>query len=242
MINMIKKFICCNNYGCASTSINLALRHGPGNYYINNDLLEISKSGESKISLRRLTVEDPVKYRNWYTKMGTYDSIFDLGDFFSFGFVRNPKHRYVALYLKEIMTRAEIEQISPKKALEIPQDYFKIDVEDENNEFGLEKGTYNFNFDFYLRKIVPGLAIKQNYQFCDLQNNVLASFIGRIENIDEDWISVCNTIGLNSKHLGHAGYLDIDNNIVDRFYSDDLKDFLFQEFSDEFEVFGYEKG
>jgi hypothetical protein len=38
---------------------------------------------------------------------------------------------------------------------------------------------------------------------CDKKGNILMDFIGRFENLEEDWNFICDKIGIEIKDLGH---------------------------------------
>jgi hypothetical protein len=208
-----------------------------GNYYITTNLFEYNGRQIDVEPLGNDTTQtvSVYNYPNKHNKMVHWSKFVDLDDYFSFGFVRNPKQRLVALYLQQLRGFG-LDDTQDSKGHFLPVD------EELHKSTNLPIGRHEFTFDFFVRTFVPSCGSNQVVQFCDCDQNMLANFVGRFENLDEDWKKVCD-------HLG-VGYLPLprkrvssDYNIDD-FFTSDLLEFLFDcdFYSMEYEVFRYEKG
>lgn len=234
MINLKHNFIFCHTEKTAGTSMACALGKLEGNYCITTNMNEFDPLKQRGIDAELLTEERAFDYPNKHNPMMFWRQFVDLSQFFCFGFVRNPKERLVALYLQQLR-QFGVETSKPNDAL-----YVTI-TDDMHKASGLAAGQHCYTFDFFTRLFVPLCSRNQVSQFYDPNGNMLANFVGRFENLHEDWAKVCERIGMDN-HLPRkrvsAGY-DVDD-----FFDDDLLEFFFNHdfYSAEYEVFGYEKG
>jgi hypothetical protein len=232
VINFDRNFIFCHNQKTAGTSMACALSRLSGCYYVSTNMFEWAMRGRvGGIETMPLSEEMAFDYPNKHNPMIFWSKFVDLGNFFSFGFVRNPKVRMVALYLQQIR-----EAGPGKGSLEITID------EDTHKVTKLPIGTHEFTFDFFVRTYIPLAGKNQVAQFYDSDNNIIADFVGKYENIDSDWKTVCQHLGVSHLPLPRKR-VSADYNISD-FWTGDLLEFFFSHefYSDEYEVFGYEKG
>jgi len=104
------------------------------------------------------------------------DQNWQWSDYFKFVFVRNPWNRIVSLYKWE-MYRNRFEG-SFEKFLD---NYLKDNYRSLTNRSGLETGI-----------------------FTDSNNNCLVDFVGRFENLQEDFDIICDNIGIQRQQLIHT--------------------------------------
>ena len=233
MINLDRKFIFCHNEKTAGTSISRVLSNISGNYFISNNLSELGATG---LSIDLLPLEDPVGYPNMHAKMILWQQYVDLENFFSFGFVRDPKTRMVSLYLQQVKTWGNWSS-GP-----IPKMF--VNITPEKSELtGLKVGNHEFSFDYFVREFVPVASFNQVRQFYGVGDTTdcLCSFVGRYETLKSDWAIICDRLEIPRVALPHKN-ISPDYNVGD-FYTPDLLDFMFNSdfYSEEYEVFGYEK-
>jgi chondroitin 4-sulfotransferase 11 len=147
---------------------------------------------------------------------------FELREYFKFTFVRNPWDRFVSayFYLKEVRNNPNHEW---------PSDIWKSNVINDDfdtfSEF-LESRLWTRHrwFHFY-----------PQYDFIVNGHNKDIDFIGRFENLQEDFNKVCNHIGLPprelvptnvSKHKHYTEYYNHDTKkIIGHYYRKDIKNF-----------------
>jgi hypothetical protein len=245
MINLKQNFIFCHNEKTAGTSMSMELRQLPDNYYVNSDLFEVIEQGERQVELQRFTWHTGIHYRNMHCRMRMYQCMMDLSKFWSFGFVRNPLQRYVSLYLQQIKDFTDVPEIpNPYRILEIPPEQFKLKIDERNSKFlNVPEGEYVFSFDFFMRTYIPGNGNTQTNQLCDENKKPLVDFVGRYENINHDWEIVCDKLNIPHRSLLKTNLTGgkISDDVVQKFFNKDLKEFVYDHYNDEFEVFGYEK-
>ncbi len=124
-------------------------------------------------------------------------------DFFTFAFVRNPWSWQVSLYHYLLKHREE------------PGNAFVTDFRD---------------FDEYIRWRADH-AVCQSTFLCDREGKVIVDFVGKVENIGEDFATICRRIGIRTA-LGHFNrsdhgdyrtcYTPETRDLVGRIYEEDI--------------------
>jgi len=129
-------------------------------------------------------------------------------DYFSFSFIRNPWDRMVSIYS------------NPDNNLVWKARRMGIDLLDLSfEEFVLEIGRINH------------VHLTEQYKFiCDEQYRLQVDFLGRFENLLEDYSIICEKVGLNtqfthankSEHLSYKNYYNANTKriIEDRYEAD----------------------
>lgn len=133
--------------------------------------------------------------------------------YFKFAFVRNPWARLVSEY--EFLLKR------PKH--------------------GRHKRVKNLkSFSDFIHMQIPRKDAYQSNVLCDNDGKLLMDFIGKLENVDKDWQTVCQRIGIDeqllprknvTQHVPYQDYYDADSaELVGRYWARDI------------EMFGYEFG
>ena len=243
MINFKYKFIFCHNEKAAGTSIGSSLMSIGSNQYISNNFAAESVSGVWK----RKTIDliPAMEYDcppNQHMQMSRYKQFFNIDDFFTFGFVRNPMDRAFSLYIHQAKLLLDDQSVS-SDFIYNNQDKVIVNVDDTRSKsLGLAVGKHEFNFEFFIKVYLLKFGSLQHKQFCDKDNKILCKFIGRFENLQEDWHKVCDKIGIKRAKLPTKNVSNIGQHTYNDFFTSDLKEFFIENYKDEFEVFGYEKG
>ena len=136
--------------------------------------------------------------------------IFD--SYFKFGFVRNPWDQQVSLY-KFMLKRKTHHQHKLISSMRDFDEYIEWRV---NNDVHLQK---EFFYD---------------------GDNCLMDFIGKMENLGEDFSYICDKVGIESK-LTH---LNASRSVSDKFisyYSQKTLDMVYEAYKEDIELFGYSK-
>lgn len=233
MINFAHNFLFCHNEKTAGTSITQHLRKVKGNYYVTSNLFEPNLA-----SLECGVLDDNVgnelgHYPNQHIALNVWANFIELGDYFTFGFVRNPKERMLSLYLQQLKA------LGYWKGGDIPDWTLTID-EELSGHLKIPPGKYKFTFDFFVREFVPNAGINQYEQFHSPDGNCLASFVGRYENLENDWKHICEKIKVPYVRLAKTNVSPFVN--YDEFYTPDLLEFFVDKYGKEYEAYGYEKG
>ena len=134
--------------------------------------------------------------------------------YFKFGFVRNPWDRVVSLY-----ERREAGTLKDKMTFEQFVDWIQY-----ASATCIHSSPHRYQLDW----------------FVDPNGNVLADFIGRFEQLEKDWDSVAQKLGITEK-LPHRKANPRARHYTD-YYTPRLRDLIAQKFRIDIERFGYEFG
>lgn len=132
--------------------------------------------------------------------------------YFKFTFVRNPWDRAFSWY-KNVM-RDEV----------------------HSKDLGL---VNNISFEDFLKGNIGVRALRpQTYWIKDYNGNINMDFIGKFENLQNDFNVVAETLNLTQFQLPHE--LKSDNKSYKEFYSDKTKDIVWDFYKKEIKLFDYE--
>jgi len=134
----------------------------------------------------------------------------DFAGYFSFGFVRNPWQILVSAY--------NYTRQAPMHPL--------------------YKELQGVDFPAYARKY-PG-QVQQHLHLCDPTGRILVNFVGRFENLQQDFQTICSKIGLESE-LPHKfpGEVETDSTNYRDYYDAETRDLVAQTHERDIEIFGY---
>lgn len=147
-------------------------------------------------------------------------------DYFKFAFVRNPWYRLVSCYSDKLREGGKGMWLPDDAGASVypgmPFDEFVEAVH------AIPDGKANIHF-------------RSQYQtLCNRRGRIMADFVGRFENIQEDFARVAERIGLPGLELSHRLH---SGNRRDRsyteFYDDRLRDLVHERFQTDVEMFGY---
>lgn len=140
--------------------------------------------------------------------------------YFKFAFVRNPYDRMFSAFNFLASTRVDVTRENFKDFLLGKGPLAQVIA--KKNEH-LRASRYHH--------VVP----MHEYLYED--GKCLVDFIGRFENIDEDWKKICEKIG--NEELPHSN--KIPHVPWQEFYTQELKEIVREQYAKDFELFGYEK-
>ncbi|EIQ1756789.1 sulfotransferase family 2 domain-containing protein [Campylobacter coli] len=145
--------------------------------------------------------------------------------YFAFGFVRNPYDRVVSAY-----------------------HYLKKGGGNKNDETWASKNIYKYSSfeEFVLaledleiqNKILNWMHFTPQYKFlCDSEKNILVNFVGKFENLEEDFKKILKILSRKDKliHINkslHANYK--------KYYNDAMYKIIRDIYRDDFEIFDYD--
>ncbi len=131
-------------------------------------------------------------------------------NFFKFGFVRNPWDWQVSLYHFMLKSKNHFQHNQIKKLN---------------------------NFDSYIKwRVNKNLKLQKEY-FYDEKNNCLVDFIGKIENIDEDFNEICNKIGIKAT-MPHKN--QTKHKQYQEYYNLHTRELIAKNFREDIELFNYQ--
>jgi len=157
----------------------------------------------------------------------TYENTkdFDLDKVFKFCFVRNPYDRFASGVLGHALPSNKLEVLLGTMGKDEAK---KIDTE----RFRAFATTNRENFD----KIV---AIRPQHSFVTIDGKMVMDFVGRFENLQDDFNTLCDRFGFNRTELPHM--VKGRYNKYDSFYTPEIREIVADHYSKDFEMFGYGK-
>ncbi len=156
-----------------------------------------------------------------HTTIFEYNKMFDIGQFFTFAFVRNPYSRVATAfsYLKYGGTRISRED--------------RIIADLHINRFqNLDNFVKEWITPYNVMKIVH---FWPQYKFITTDSGISVDYVGRVENIKSDFTHICNKIGIQ-RTLSHFN----KTHKRDCFYTEEAKEIVRSVYHKDFELFGYE--
>lgn len=135
--------------------------------------------------------------------------------YFKFGFVRNPWDRIVSLYF-----RKEGIKMSDRMTFDEFVNWIQ-----NSSDTSVHTSVHKNQLDW----------------FTDEDGKVAADFIGKFENLEEDYEIVFKKLGINKK-LPHINKRNANNKHYTEYYTPETRDIIAEKFSVDIEYFGYEYG
>lgn len=207
LISHSKKFIFIHVYKVAGTSVNQAM----GRYCLYSSSVR-NPITKLKIALGvypEIFVKDfPGHITAAELKKRIDAKIFN--GYFKFAFVRNPWDWQVSLYHYALQDKTHHQHELTKA-------------------FG--------SFERYLEwRVQDDLRLQKDFVMDD-QNNLLVDYIGKMENLQNDFDVICNRIGVPKKTLPHANRSSRGN--YEKYYTPRTRDMIKEYFREDIEAFGY---
>ena len=137
--------------------------------------------------------------------------------FFKFAIVRNPWDLQVSSY--HHIRREKPEVLAGVTSFE---DFLKLKFDPERD--------YDFMLDIS--------AELQHEYLVDLQGNIIVDFIGRYENLQTDFGSICERIGIPAPELPHLRRAQ-DRRDYRSYYTDELAELVAHHYQRDLEILGY---
>ena len=173
--------------------------------------IHIPRTGGTSMERRDIFNQIAQKYSTmeYCKKMAGLNPSMNFDDYFKFAFVRNPYDRFASGVLRYSMVIDKV-----------PKEKFSEYVVDSPNVF--EKWRTS-------KPMHPYLTIDGKLDSMD--------FIGRYENIQEDWSKVCKIMGVpdDLPHMNKSGYT------YENIYTDEARELVYEYYKKDFEMFNYDK-
>lgn len=199
------------------------------NVYSEKKLCYIDIPKTASTSIKKLMIDvlgyDLEEYdiQNFHSRKFAKNHFINNGDYFSFSFTRNPYERLVSTYLNRYKGGEGITRT---------YDYYLFGLLQE------DKG-----FEHFVKKIVQipdWLAedhfVSQYATLYDKNNKCKVDFVGKFENIAQDWKIVQDYTNLPElPHLNQSNLIDWTN-----FYTLETAQLVYQRYKKDFEYFGYD--
>lgn len=149
-------------------------------------------------------------------KFYTEDPTINMEECFKFTFVRNPYDRFMSGVVNHIY-KGQLENIGSKEARDRVSKFI-IDNADKFNDHEV---------------------LKEQHLYITVNGEIAVGFIGKMENMQEDFNTVCNLLDKDFFKIPHEN----KGQRVDysQLYTEETKKIVGDYYSKDFEMFGYEK-
>lgn len=167
----------------------------------------------------KVTHKTALEHKNFYKD--------DFNKYYRFAFVRNPYDRFVSAYeyLRQGGRNKFDKEWSEKYIL--PYDTFK--------DFVLALNDFEFS-----KKVCDWMHFKPQYLFvCDENKELIVDFIGKYENLENDFDHISNLLNLKYK-LPHENKTK-NRDDFKKYYDDDIMQIIERIYKDDFIIFNYRK-
>jgi hypothetical protein len=139
---------------------------------------------------------------------------------FKWGFVRNPWDRFVSVYFRWPPTKER-------------PGYFHDFVMGEFRDHGFDIPLMKRNEWHLHHHFLP-----QHYFLCDEEQEIAVDFVGRFETVNQDWATVCETIGVAPRKLPLVNVGD--HKPYQEYYDPQTREIIAEYYADDIRIFGYE--
>lgn len=178
------------------------------------------------ISIESALLSDKAGHHTAFEYFQENEQLFN--DYYKFSFVRNPYQRLASAfhYLKlggrnEFDKKWSIENLSKMKSLKD----FVMALKDSD----------------YKKKVFNWIHFRPQYQFvCDASGEVIVDFIGKFEELENDFSKVCSALGREAV-LGREN-ITKKNHEYDEEYDNDMRRIVYSLYEKDFKLFEYELG
>lgn len=169
----------------------------------------------------------------------------DLNDFFIFSFVRNPFSKILSRYLH--LTYFFDKENKPPTltmggwAVKNFNDFFTFMESDKSRDNAKEIFTFKNFVKFAMAKDDDHWMVQ-----CDLLEKYSNTrvedfnFIGKVENLQEDFDAICDKIGIPKQQLPHKN--KTKHRHYTEYYDDETKQIVAEKYAKDIELFGYKFG
>ena len=221
MISHKHKFLSIRIPKTASTSVTTVLK--PYFDIQGTDDRETAYYFHAKAEL----VKDHFDSENW-----------NFNSYFKFAFVRNPFERQVSLW--EYAKKVVIDYLENTDADKILNDANFKDkmqiIKYENFQNWVIKSKEHFN----QRPLPDGWTPQCRYICKDWDKALLVDFIGKTENIQQDFNTICDKIGIQKQKLPHKNASN--HRHYTEYYNEETRQIVENHYAKDLEYFGYEFG
>ncbi len=165
------------------------------------------------------SIEEVKPFTDAYNKhadMSFYNSMLKLtqtdilDNYFKFAFVRNPYDRFMSGVLNHVINK------------ELPRNIIKQKI----YKFVTEQSDFN-----------KQVVLREQNKFISVEGKLVVDFIGRFENLQNDFDVVCDKLGIKHTELPHVNKGKFAN--YDLYYTPEVKNIVSEYFIKDFELFGY---
>ena len=134
-------------------------------------------------------------------------------DYFKFTFIRNPWDKLLSQF------------------------FFRVA---DDSQYGHKPKRKNISFKEFLKKPFPLDHAQQFSRISNENGDILVDFIGRFENLQQDFNVVCEKIGIPHQQLPHKN--KTNHKHYTEYYDEETKHIVAEKYAKDIEYFGYKFG
>lgn len=237
-----RKFIFVHLHKCAGTSLTDALKP-----FLSLDDLVIC-GGQDATKTSRTSESLPTALRKHSTALQISEAVGKetWNSYFKFGFVRHPLDRLVSLY--EFFNRVHRNNTTPpgiaKRRILFSRKKPRTKYPDQWpwNWAGMQAFLTTNDFSGFIRSdhlAKAQGAMPQVRSLTGRSENLLVDFVGKVENIVDDWRKVCVQLGIPQERLSHTNQSERQHDDFRSYWKKEDLDFVLEKYAADFEVFSY---
>jgi len=158
------------------------------------------------------------------------------------GHERKPgrKHRAIS-QIEEEITEDQFNQYFKFGYVRNPWDWslsFYLYITSNKGHFRHEQLCQYSSFSEYLKSTREPIGRPQSSYFTNSTGNITVDYIGRFENIQRDFDTICDKIGRPRQQLLHKNKTKREH--YTEYYDDETREIVAQKYARDIELFGYE--
>lgn len=173
--------------------------------------IHINKTGGSSITKLLVNAENPPQKHNWAWWYKKYKPT-EFNTYFKFSIIRNPWDKLLSQY------------------------FFRVK---DNTQHGYIESAKDMSFLDFLLNPFPAKHASQHSKLFE-GDVCLVDFIGRFENLQEDFNTICDKIGVPQQELPHVN--KTKHKHYAEYYDEETKQIVAEKYAKDIEYFGYKFG
>jgi chondroitin 4-sulfotransferase 11 len=156
----------------------------------------------------------------------------DWNDYFKFTFTRNLFEMEVSQYFYIQRRVDEFNTLTEEQQNSLP-------ATDQNSIFFYKK-WYKKTFKQWAARDKHAFNLSLSNYICDKEGNNLLNFLGKFENLQEDFNAICDKIGIPRQELPHKN--KSNHKHYTEYYDDETRQLVAKKYAKDIEQFGYKFG
>lgn len=236
-----RKFIFVHLHKCAGTSLTDALRP----FLSDGDLTICGRDDPSQSSGELATSTSELRKHSTALQISRAVGEETWSSYFKFAFVRHPLDRLVSLY--EFFNRVHGNVTSSESAMRAglfsrKHRQPKYPEQPPWTWAGMKAFLGTNDFSGFIRSddlAKAQGAMPQTRSLTDRSGKLIVDFVGKVENIVDDWRKLCDQLGIETSQISHTNQSQRRFDDLLRYWNKEDLDFVREKYRADFELFSY---